>query len=96
MESKLREWFPSYIKKIDLFFSHSEKKMEYINYNISDEDEKHQTFSSYIKYFVTFMMPIITIIFLLLHIMFNLTKNWAISIILRPYAFYSTLIFVCL
>ena len=96
IEGNMRQWIPKFIQEIDLFFAQSENKMKYINYNNNNIDEKHQTFSNYIKYFMTFIMPIMMACFLLLHIIFNITKNWAISLTLRPYAFRATLIFVFL
>lgn len=42
------------------------------------------------------MLPVIIMVFLLLHKIFEFTKKWALSIMVRPYAFFATLIFVCL
>ena len=50
----------------------------------------------YIKSSITFSIPIILIIFFFLHIAFSLLQKWPISAVIRPYAFYVTLIFIVL
>ena len=70
--------------------------MDYVSYKVDDLNQKHQTLPEYIKSSITFSIPIIFLIFSCLHFVFSLLQKWSISILVRPYAFYATLIFVVL
>ncbi len=96
MEVIIKSYFPSFVAFLDNIFSYRQIKKDYISYNVEDEDQKHYNLSNSVHYSLTFSVPIVISLFILLHISFRLLKRWRISIILRPYAFYATLIFALL
>jgi hypothetical protein len=85
---KIKDSFTNYAATLKNIFERVRLKAEYFDYHyLEDED-----LNSFLRDFLTFSFPIVVVIYCTLHCLFRLVRNWAVSRILREFAFSATLL----